>query len=159
MPSTEVRYEVYISLQAFRQILRHSRSSENEVIGLLVGDQHTWKGRSYTLIDGHVEGNQGSATSVIFQNINSLLQSLTGIHSDKLIVGWYHSHPNLGCFLSHTDRSTHLEGYGDPWDVALVLDPTRKKYAFFKYDEGRFYSPTYVIFAEQVANANGQADL
>jgi proteasome lid subunit RPN8/RPN11 len=39
-------------------------------------------------------------------------------------VGWYHSHPGLGVFLSEQDRFIHKSFFGDePWYIAVVFDP------------------------------------
>jgi len=42
------------------------------------------------------------------------------------VVGWYHSHPGYGCWLSGIDCSTQMlnQQYQEPW-LALVIDPTR----------------------------------
>ncbi|POW11550.1 hypothetical protein PSHT_08439 [Puccinia striiformis] len=42
------------------------------------------------------------------------------------VVGWYHSHPGYGCWLSGIDVSTQLtnQTYTDPF-VAIVIDPNR----------------------------------
>lgn len=42
------------------------------------------------------------------------------------ILGWYHSHPSYGCWLSGIDVSTQTlnQQYQDPW-VAIVIDPVR----------------------------------
>lgn len=41
-------------------------------------------------------------------------------------IGWYHSHPGYGCWLSGIDVSTQLlhQQFEDPF-VAVVVDPTR----------------------------------
>lgn len=42
------------------------------------------------------------------------------------VVGWYHSHPGYGCWLSGIDVGTQLQNqqYQEPW-LAVVIDPTR----------------------------------
>jgi len=42
------------------------------------------------------------------------------------VVGWYHSHPGYGCWLSGIDVNTQTlnQKYGDPF-VAIVIDPVR----------------------------------
>ena len=39
-------------------------------------------------------------------------------------IGWYHSHPGYGCWLSGIDVSTQMlnQQYQEPW-VAIVVDP------------------------------------
>lgn len=42
------------------------------------------------------------------------------------VVGWYHSHPGYGCWLSGIDVATQLTNqmYLDPF-LAIVIDPNR----------------------------------
>jgi COP9 signalosome complex subunit 5 len=42
------------------------------------------------------------------------------------VVGWYHSHPGYGCWLSGIDVSTQMlnQQFTEPF-LAVVIDPTR----------------------------------
>ena len=42
------------------------------------------------------------------------------------MIGWYHSHPGYGCWLSGIDVSTQMlnQNYQEPF-VAIVIDPIR----------------------------------
>ena len=42
------------------------------------------------------------------------------------MVGWYHSHPGYGCWLSGIDVNTQMQNqkYQEPF-LAVVIDPTR----------------------------------
>ena len=39
-----------------------------------------------------------------------------------LVLGWYHTHPGWGLFLSAHDQFIHGNFYGGPHHVALVID-------------------------------------
>jgi COP9 signalosome complex subunit 5 len=41
-------------------------------------------------------------------------------------VGWYHSHPGYGCWMSGIDCSTQMlnQQYQEPW-LAVIIDPIR----------------------------------
>ncbi|KAJ5069832.1 hypothetical protein M0811_11494 [Anaeramoeba ignava] len=41
-------------------------------------------------------------------------------------IGWYHSHPGYGCWMSGVDVSTQLlqQQFNEPW-LAIVVDPKR----------------------------------
>jgi proteasome lid subunit RPN8/RPN11 len=41
----------------------------------------------------------------------------------KTVVGWYHSHPDLGVFFSGTDRRTQRAFFNQPHCIGLVVDP------------------------------------
>ena len=54
-----------------------------------------------------------------------------------VVVGWVHSHPNLGAFFSGTDRKTQRAFFASPWQVGLCVDPVRGQSAWFFGAESR----------------------
>jgi proteasome lid subunit RPN8/RPN11 len=53
----------------------------------------------------------------------------------KALVGWYHTHPDLGVFLSATDLDkTHRVLFAAPFQVALVYDPVRQRAGYFFWE-------------------------
>jgi proteasome lid subunit RPN8/RPN11 len=55
----------------------------------------------------------------------------------KALLGWYHTHPDLGVFLSETDlEKTHRVLFAEPFQLALVYDPVRGRAGYFFW-EGR----------------------
>jgi proteasome lid subunit RPN8/RPN11 len=64
----------------------------------------------------------------------------------KALVGWFHTHPDLGIFLSETDlERTHRVLFTEPFQVALVYDPTRGRAGYF------FWEAAQMIDASQAA--------
>ncbi len=53
------------------------------------------------------------------------------------LVGWYHTHPDLGVFFSGTDRATQRDFFARPWLLGLVVDPVRGTEAWFAGAESR----------------------
>lgn len=51
--------------------------------------------------------------------------------NDLSILGWYHSHPGMGIFLSPTDLRTQQLYFGAPWQIAVVLDPVARELGVF----------------------------
>jgi proteasome lid subunit RPN8/RPN11 len=47
------------------------------------------------------------------------------------IVGWYHTHPSFGIFLSGYDQFIQKEYFTRKGHLALVIDPVRKEKGFF----------------------------
>ncbi len=47
------------------------------------------------------------------------------------VVGWYHSHPNLGVFFSGTDRRTQAAFFKQPYSLGFVVDPIRMEDMWF----------------------------
>lgn len=55
--------------------------------------------------------------------------------SQKALLGWYHTHPDLGIFLSETDlEKTHRVLFAEPFQVALVYDPVRHRAGYFFWE-------------------------
>lgn len=54
-----------------------------------------------------------------------------------VVVGWVHSHPNLGAFFSGTDRKTQRAFFASPWQLGLCVDPVREQSAWFFGAESR----------------------
>lgn len=50
---------------------------------------------------------------------------------DSQIVGWYHTHPSFGLFLSQYDEFIQLHFFSEPGQLALVIDPIAGEMAWF----------------------------
>ena len=60
------------------------------------------------------------------------------------IVGWYHSHPGHGIFLSGTDLNTQRLSFGKVWQIASVYDPIRQEIGYFYGGRGKRLNPVYL---------------
>ena len=50
----------------------------------------------------------------------------------EVVVGWFHSHPDLGAFFSGTDRRTQAGFFQHPFSLGWVVDPVRDEQAWFR---------------------------
>jgi hypothetical protein len=51
------------------------------------------------------------------------------------MVGWYHTHPDWGVFLSSMDLFICEHFFNKPLDVAIVLDPIREERGIFHWEQ------------------------
>lgn len=58
-------------------------------------------------------------------------------NEEQIILGWYHTHPGFGIFLSNMDLFIHKNFFSQPWHVALVLDPVNQKSGYFCWDRNQ----------------------
>ncbi|MCS7095285.1 MAG: Mov34/MPN/PAD-1 family protein [Thaumarchaeota archaeon] len=115
---------IRVSGEALTKVMRHAISHpRREVAGLLVGRER----KEELLVTDAVTGRQkGSAGHVTLDD--SLMATLSALLEGQKIrlyvVGWYHTHPGMGVFLSAVDYATQLN-YQKlyPRAVALVVDP------------------------------------
>lgn len=120
---------VRISAVALIKMVMHARSGGSiEVMGLMQGKI---AGDTFVVTDAFRLPVEGTETNVNAgaQADEYMVQYLTACRDSgkfENAVGWYHSHPGYGCWLSGTDVQTQMlqqQGY-DPF-VAVVIDPDR----------------------------------
>lgn len=74
--------------------------------------------------------------------------------ADERIVGWYHSHPDFGIFLSDRDLFIHEHFFPAPGQIAVVIDPVRDEEGVFVWQEGTLgRTKTYWVGAEPHASS------
>ena len=119
----------YVNKHAEAKMRNHAlafRNQKLEVMGLLLGEVRTWQGQEYILVRDIVTTDlDATSVSVKFdgQGFERLFESLDDVGFDYVIVGWYHSHPGYGCFMSETDLKTHGGAFISPHQLAIVIDP------------------------------------
>jgi proteasome lid subunit RPN8/RPN11 len=127
---------VFISQVALKQIDEHAHSNlDAEVGGVLMG--HLREGESHLSIDvlaalPAVTDDHGPV------HFTFTADAWARIHEDRSdqfpdlqIVGWFHTHPDLGVFYSADDVVVHSAAFVMPWQVGLVIDPIRLEGCLF----------------------------
>lgn len=75
-----------------------------------------------------VEGTETrvNAQSQAYEYMSAYIESAKEVSRLENAIGWYHSHPGYGCWLSGIDVSTQMlnQTYQEPF-VAIVIDPVR----------------------------------
>lgn len=144
----EFIHDVYIHKGVLKEIEERCKNNEFEIIGNLVGNAYQYKGKQYVIITGYLYSEMIESspifTKVIEGGTGEMAKMKEEKYPDSIIVGWWHSHPDLGVFLSSVDIKT-MEMYDRAFHVALVVDPVRRTRAFFKIDDLKHYH--YVSYA------------
>lgn len=114
-------------------------NADREVGGVLVG--RTPADGSLPLITGAVpaiSADERRATLTFTQDawahVHRVLDS--DFPADEQIVGWYHSHPGFGIFLSGHDLFIHENFFGAPSQIAVVVDPWARSEGAFRWQGG-----------------------
>ena len=107
-------------------MLKHGRAGvPMEVMGLMLGefvDEYTVR-----VVDVFAMPQSGTGVSVeavdyVYQA--KMLDMLKQTGRLEMVVGWYHSHPGFGCWLSATDQDTQKSFEAlSKRAVAVVVDP------------------------------------
>jgi proteasome lid subunit RPN8/RPN11 len=115
---------VTIEGEVLRQIRQHARSnSKTEVCGVLIGEE-TGNGMSITArIPGLNAAQAGTYVTFTQDTWEHIYKIKDKEFPDERIVGWYHSHPGFGVFLSDHDTFIHENFFSSAMQVAWVYDP------------------------------------
>ena len=113
-------------------------SPRNEVAGLLLGSVR----RKTLFVNDAITGKMKSSATHVTLEDDFLITAATQygrLGRRKSIVGWYHSHPSLGCFVSSIDFATQKRFQAlFPDAVGLVIDPSPpEEMSLFRIEEDK----------------------
>lgn len=113
------------------KVMDSAKSTDKEVIGILVGNikDHT------IVIEDAVSGEQESEDTRATLPPKTIAKVTDKILKGDIkgrIVGWYHSHPGFGIFMSSTDVNTqkNLQQFSSKV-TAMIVDPDEEDFGFF----------------------------
>jgi COP9 signalosome complex subunit 5 len=128
--------QFYVSEDVIASMTDHADEGygENkEVMGLLIGyvlkDE---EGIYVKAVDSATSRLDADEASVRFreEDLEELFESIDKCEGNA-VVGWYHSHLGIGCYLSGVDIRTHVGIFGDETGFAVVIDPSDSTLAVF----------------------------
>jgi len=121
---------VRISAIALIKMVLHTRAGgAMEVMGLMQGKACA-RTRTIYVMDAFALPVQGTETRVNAQNeayeyMVDYLDKSPSVGRPENAIGWYHSHPGYGCWLSGIDVQTQKTNQQQDPFVAVVIDPNR----------------------------------
>lgn len=128
---------IFIRKAVLDQVLAYSEEDlHRELGGFLLGGYHE-DGRAYVEVRHYLPAvdARSKAASLTFTHDTwaRLNREVEGQFPDELVLGWHHTHPNIGVFLSGYDLFIHRHFFPQPWRIAMVVDPCRQEFEFFQW--------------------------
>jgi proteasome lid subunit RPN8/RPN11 len=127
-PKTEEAQSASIVVQVRGEVVRairqHARSSmTEEICGVLIGTV----GSNSIIIHASIEGvnaaQGGAHVTFTHDTWDHIYSQKDKDYPDDKILGWYHSHPGFGVFLSEHDTFIQKNFFSARHQVAWVFDP------------------------------------
>jgi proteasome lid subunit RPN8/RPN11 len=152
--------KVFFTQPAYCRVYVHAAAEpEYEVGGALIGEWCADReaNTEFVVVEHLIPARhtrQGSVYLTFTQDtIVTFHSELEKRYPNKKIVGWYHTHPKMGIFLSHYDTWLHNNFFPEPWQVALVVEPHSSTGGFFIRQANGLLNPTrYYGFYELNGN-------
>ncbi|CAE6434418.1 unnamed protein product [Rhizoctonia solani] len=143
---------IHISSLALLKMLKHGRAGvPMEVMGLMLGEFID----DYTVQVIDVFAMPQSGTSVTVESVDHVFQTrmvemLKQTGRPEMVVGWYHSHPGFGCWLSSVDINTQSSFERlNARSVAVVIDPIQSVKGKVVIDAFRLINPHSVVLGQE----------
>lgn len=143
---TSAAVDVLMDEPPLRSMQAHALSSlDREVAGVMVGPRPEKQpdGRYVVRIIDSIAAKytvmQGASVTYTPDSWRYLNDTLMERYPDEtaVMVGWYHTHPGFGIFLSGMDMFIHQNFFTQIWHIAYVLDPRARTSGFFCWNRDR----------------------
>jgi proteasome lid subunit RPN8/RPN11 len=147
---------VYVELDAWRAMHEHAaENSKTELGGVLLGQQYVdTVGRPFVVVHRTLRAKHYRTTAASFTFTHDtwaeIMREKEQLDPALKIVGWYHTHPGWGIFLSSADLFICENYFTNPLDVAIVIDPCRRNMGIFYWQKAQMQkAAAFYVFAPQ----------
>ncbi|MGI9492451.1 MAG: Mov34/MPN/PAD-1 family protein [Geminicoccaceae bacterium] len=141
-PIVRHEFRVFFEESVFDEIDQRA-NSEREVGGVLLGDILTDDGGPYVYVDVLIHAlhadERGAEVTFTHETWTHITRTMDRDHPGKQIVGWYHTHPGFGIFLSEQDQFIHRNFFPDWHQLALVYDPVSREHGVFRRHQNEIW--------------------
>jgi proteasome lid subunit RPN8/RPN11 len=134
-----------------QRVYEHAREYPKvEVAGLLVGGIHVgpaWQTLAWDAIPMSELPSSPLQVTLSHDAWARAMEQVWQRSDGAQVVGWYHSHPGLGVFVSQADAFIIAHFFRRPGQVALVYDNQRRQVGVFALHQGRVVAVSGVELA------------
>jgi len=129
--------KLQIDNEVTRCIRQHARSHmKTEVCGVLIGETRNGVVEVQAMIEALNAAQAGTHVTFTQDAWETIYKVKDERYPEERIVGWYHSHPGFGVFLSEHDTFIHRNFFSSPDQVAWVYDPHTDEEGCFGWVDG-----------------------
>ena len=154
-------FRLHIAPEVRRGIEQHAKADVTvEICGVLVGNWGIDDNGPYATVTDYIrcENAASKFAEVTFTHESwaQINKEMDSKFADARIVGWYHSHPDFGIFLSERDCFIHEHFFSGPGQVAYVIDPVRDLEGVFAWRDGKPTAAAALLDRQQRSHGGSQ---
>ncbi len=145
-----VEPKISIDSEVTRRIRQHARAHlKTEVCGVLIGDDANGAIDIRASIEALNAAQAGTHVTFTQDAWEAIYRVKDEQYPDERIVGWYHSHPGFGVFLSEHDMFIQQNFFSSPGQVAWVYDPHTDEEGCFGWVSGEVHRLSSLSIADR----------
>jgi proteasome lid subunit RPN8/RPN11 len=130
---------IFVDLDVLAEMEEHAQSDTSVELGgvLLGGSYEDEQGRPFIVVTDSLRAQHYESTKGSFKFTHDTWSAITREREqfpvELSMVGWYHTHPDWGVFLSGMDMFICDNFFNKKLDVAYVIDPCRGDRGMFQW--------------------------
>ena len=144
------KFQVVFRRSALNDIRAHGcLTPDIEVCGVILGTVYRDLQGAWCYVEANIRGNHAAGRNA---QVTFTSETWTHIHEYRekrypglRIVGWYHTHPGFGIFLSEMDLFIQQSFFAEPWQLAFVDDPKGGDRGVFVWRKGSPVREPYLV--------------
>ena len=138
----EENKNIYIAQSVYTTVHRFTEGKTvNESGGMLIGSIIEEFGKTNIVIVGFIEAKYCEATPTTLKFTHETWdychKEMGKKYPGQKIVGWIHTHPNFGIFLSEYDKFIQENFFKEDYEIAYVVDPIQEIEGFYFWINGK----------------------
>jgi len=136
-PAASQSPSIHIAIELLDCILRYSATETGrEIGGFLVGKVQSLEVTVTDFFPAKYTRERVASITFTHETWNDFHERRALKTPDAVLVGWHHTHPGYGVFLSGMDMFIHENFFNLPYQIALVVDPVSGRHAFYGWSNG-----------------------
>ena len=133
---------IYIHQRVYKALEELAASDTAKELGSILLGDYTQQGDTlHVVITDYIEAKFTDASAATLTFTHETWDYIHGEHTkrfpDKKIIGWQHTHPSYGIFLSNYDLFIQENFFDLPFQIAYVIDPVQDLRGFFQWKDGK----------------------
>lgn len=132
--------KIYIKQDVYKRIEKFAKEDISKEVGSILLGEYEEETKSL-IISAYIEAKftDASASTLTFthKTWDYIYKEKEKSYPDKVIVGWQHTHPGYGIFLSNYDTFIQENFFNLDWQVAYVVDPIATTRGFFEWKNNK----------------------
>ena len=148
-------FRVHFASEVHSDIRDHAKDDTSvEICGVLVGGWQQDDQGPFALIRHSIRcdtaASKNAEVTFTHESWAQINEEMDSKYDDQRIIGWYHSHPDFGIFLSDRDMFIQEHFFSGPGQVAYVVDPVRELEGVFQWRQGRAETASHYWVGDQI---------
>jgi proteasome lid subunit RPN8/RPN11 len=149
-------FQVVARRSVLNDIYRHGHDSPDvEVCGILVGNVYRDEAGPFLYVEASIRGehagSQDAQVTFTTETWTHVQEEMEKHHAGERVLGWYHTHPGFGIFLSGMDLFIQENFFSLPWQVAFVYDPLSGEEGLFVWRQGAPVGEAFLVEEDAVS--------